>query len=148
MSALEKNKDLVRSSTEEFWNKRDLAAFGRFHAANFASHAADGEMSCEQYRALCQAFFTGFPDLQITIDDLVAEGDKVTKVWTARCTHKGNFMGIPATGKRVVVKGIYVYRVEGGKFAENWISMDNLGMMQQIGAIPMPAAASAAERNP
>ncbi len=143
MSLQEKNKDLVRSSVQEFWNKHTMASFGTFHAANFVSHGPDGEKTCEQYRAVCQAFFDGFPDLMVTNDDLVAEGDKVTKVWTARCTHTGTFMGVPASGKRIVVKGIYVYRVEGGTFVENWTSMDNLGLMQQIGAIPTAAAAAA-----
>ena len=136
MSTMERNKDLVRDSTREFWNRHDMAAFERFHAPGFVSHSAGGDESCEQYRAICQAYFTAFPDLTITIDDLVAEGDKVTKVWTARCTHTGAFLGIPPTGNRLVVKGIYVYRVQDGRFAENWTSMDFYGMMQQIGALP------------
>jgi predicted ester cyclase len=67
---------------------------------------------------------------------LVAEGDRVTKVWTANCTHKGELMGIPATGIQITVKGIEVFRIADGKIMELWSSMDNLGMMQQIGIIP------------
>jgi steroid delta-isomerase-like uncharacterized protein len=76
-----------------------------------------------------------FPDLHITTNDLIAEGDNVTKVWTVNCTHNGELMGIPATGKQIEVKGIEVLRVADGKIAENWVSMDNLGMMQQLGVI-------------
>jgi predicted ester cyclase len=69
---------------------------------------------------------------------LVAEGDKVTKVWTSTCTHQGAFLGIPSTGNRIVVKGIEVFRIADGKIAEVWVCMDNLGMLQQLGVIPPP----------
>ena len=132
----EKNKDFIRAYTEDFWNKQNIAAFEKYYTADFIVHFADGDQNCEQYKGLCQASFTAFPDLHITTDDLVAEGDKVAKVYTANSTHKGEFMGIPATGKRIVVKGIEVFRIADGKIAELWASMDNLGMMQQLGVIP------------
>lgn len=79
---------------------------------------------------------SAFPDLHITTNDLIAEGDKVIKVWTVNCTHRGELMGIPPTGNKLVVKGIEVFRIAGGKIAELWASMDTLGMMQQLGVIP------------
>ena len=85
-----------------------------------------------------RAYIDAFPDLQITTEDLIAEDDKVTKVWTAHCTHKGDFMGIPATGKQVVQKGMKVYRIENGKIAEIWFCKDDLGVLHQVGAIPPP----------
>lgn len=94
-------------------------------------------MNVEQYKGLCQAYFAAFPDLLVTTDLLVAEGDKVTKVWTVQCTNKGDFLGIPATGKQIVIKGIEVFRIKDGKIAELWASMDNLGMLQQLGVIPL-----------
>src|SRR4030065_2294667 len=99
-------------------------------------HFADGDQTSEQYKGICQAYFTAFPDLHITTDLLVAEGDKVTKVWTANSTHNGEFLGIPATGNRIVIKGIEVFRIADGKIAEVWVNMDNLGMLQQLGVIP------------
>ena len=132
----EKNKDFILAYTEDFWNKHNIAAFDKYYTADFIMHFAGGDQNREQYKGLCQAYFTAFPDLHITTDDLVAEGDKVTKVWTAKSTHKGEFMGIPATGKRIVVKGIEVFRIADVKIAEVWASMDNLGMMQQLGVIP------------
>jgi predicted ester cyclase len=74
--------------------------------------------------------------LHITTDEIIAEGDKVTRVWTANSTHKGEFMSIQATGIRITVKGIELFRTADGKIAEIWAIMDNLGMMQQLGVIP------------
>ena len=136
MTLEEKNKDFMQAYSEDFWNKQNIAAFEKYYTADFIMHNANGDMNNEQYKGLCQAYFTAFPDLHITTDDLVAEGDKVTKVWTANSTHKGELMGIPATGNQIVVKGIEVFRIADGKIAEVWASMDNLGMMQQLGVIP------------
>jgi len=133
---MKKNKDFLQAYNEDFWNKQNLAAFEKYYTADFIMHQADGDLNSEQYKGLCQAYFTAFPDLHITTDDLIAEGDKVVKVWTANCTNKGEFMGIPATGKRIVVKGIEVFRIVDEKITEIWASMDTLGMMQQLGVIP------------
>jgi steroid delta-isomerase-like uncharacterized protein len=133
---IEKNKEFITVYNEDFWNKQNIAAFEKYYAADFVVHFADGDLNAEQYKGLCQAYFAAFPDIHVTTDLLVAEGDKVTKVWTVHCTSKGDFMGIPATGKAMVVKGIEVFRIADGKIAELWASMDNLGMMQQLGVIP------------
>ena len=133
---VEKNKDFIQAYTEDFWNKQNIAAFEKYFTADFIVHDANGDQNFEQYKGLCMAYFTAFPDLRITTDELVAEGNKVAKVWTANCTHKGEIMGIPATGNQIVVKGIEMFRIEDGKILELWVSMDNLGMMQQLGVIP------------
>jgi steroid delta-isomerase-like uncharacterized protein len=133
---MEKNKELLQVFTEDFWNKHNIAAFDKYFNSDFICHNADGDMNGEQYKGLSQAFFTAFPDLHITTDYLVAEGDKVVKVWTAHSTHKGELMGMPATGKRIVVTGIEMFRIVDGKIAELWACMDNLGMFQQLGVIP------------
>jgi steroid delta-isomerase-like uncharacterized protein len=86
-----------------------------------------------------QATATGFPDLRIDLDALVAEGDLVTKRWTFRGTHTGEYMGLPASGKPVVMAGITIYRVQDGQVRETWWNYDALGMMQQMGAIPAQA---------
>ena len=132
----EKNKDFIQAFNEDFWNKHNIAAFEKYHTTDFISHYPEGDMNGEQFKGLCQAYFSAFPDLHVTVDDLIAEGDKVVKVWTAHSTHKGELMGIPPTGKAIVVKGMEVFRIADGKIAENWISQDNLGMMQQLGVIP------------
>lgn len=133
---MKNNKEFIEAFNEDFWNKHNIAAFEKYFPADFISHYPTGDMNAEQVKGLCQAYFSAFPDLHITIDDLIAEGDKVVKVWTANSTNKGEFMGIPATGKRIAVTGIEVFRIADGKIAENWVCMDNLGMMQQLGVIP------------
>jgi steroid delta-isomerase-like uncharacterized protein len=133
---MKKNKDFIQAFNEDFWNKQNIAAFEKYFTGDFISHYPEGDMNGEQVIGLCKAYFSAFPDLHITIDDLIAEGDKVVKVWTAHSTHKGELMGIPATGKAIVVKGMEVFRIVDGKIAENWVIMDNMGMMQQLGVIP------------
>ena len=133
---IEKNKAFIQAFNEDFWNKHNIAAFEKYFTADFIVHFADGDLNGEQYKGLCQAYFAAFPDLHITTDDLVAEGDKVVKVWTANSTNKSDFMGVPATGKRIQIKGIEMFRISDGMITELWVSMDNLGMMQQLGVIP------------
>ena len=79
---------------------------------------------------------TVFLDLHFTIEDMVAEDDKIVVRWTASGTHKGELMGIPPTNERVTVTGMSMDRVAHGKLVESWINWDNLGLLQQIGAIP------------
>jgi steroid delta-isomerase-like uncharacterized protein len=136
MAKEEKNKDFIKAYNEDIWNNHNMSAFEKYYAADFIDHTATGDMNLEQVKGICQAYFTACPDLNITIDLIVAEGDKVTKVWTSSGTHNGEFMGIPATGKQITIKGIEVFRIADGKIVEVWASMDNLGMLQQLGAIP------------
>jgi predicted ester cyclase len=86
-------------------------------------------------------FLTGFPDIHFAIEDQIAEGDKVVARLTMSGTHQGEFAGVPPTGKQVSVTGIDVWRVHNGKCAEHWLALDNLGLMQQLGAIPEPGQA-------
>jgi predicted ester cyclase len=88
-------------------------------------------------------FFAAFPDMQITIEDQIAEGDKAAVRVTIRGTHQGDFMGIAPTGKHVTITAIGIYRVEEGKIAETWQNLDTLGLMQQLGAIPQMAQTGA-----
>ena len=83
-------------------------------------------------------FRSAFPDFKATIDDIIAEGDKVVIRQTFSGTHKGEFMGIAPTGKRVSFGVMDIVRIAGGKFVEHWGQMDSMGMMQQLGAIPTP----------
>jgi predicted ester cyclase len=126
MSA-EENKALVRREQEELWN----------HTGNL--DAAEQLFAPDQAEAAKQEaadFREGFPDVVSTIEDLIAEGDKVVARWRARATHLGEYMSILPTGKEVEFTGISVYRIEAGKIAESWNEEDELGLMRQIGAIP------------
>ena len=114
-----------------------MAVIDELYATDFVIHdplQGDGDLGyLKQY---ARGVLTGIPDLHITTDDLIAEGDQVVKRWTARGTHKGDFMGVPATGNRIEVTGIEIYRIAGGKIVEIWGVMDSLGLMQQLGVIP------------
>jgi predicted ester cyclase len=124
--SLEENKALVRREQEELWN----------HTGNL--DAAEELFATEQAEAARQEaadFRQGFPDVVSTIEDLIAEGDKVVARWRARATHQGDYVGIPRTGKEVEFTGISVYRIEGNKIAESWTVEDELGLMRQIGVV-------------
>ena len=128
MSAQE-NKDLVRREQEELWN----------HTGNL--DAAEELFATEQAEAARQEaadFRRGFPDVVSTIEDLVAEGDKVAARWRSRATHRGEYVSIAPTGREVDFTGVSVYRIEGSKIAESWTVEDELGLMQQIGAVAEP----------
>jgi len=84
------------------------------------------------------AFHTGFPDAQLIFDDIVSEGDRVAIRFRLNMTHTGEFNGIPATNRRVSLPGITIFRFVGGKSVERWSESDFLGLMQQLGVIPMP----------
>ncbi len=133
------NKEIVRRSVEEFWNTGDLAMIDRLYAAGYVEHGNVHPGNLQQFKQAAAASFAAFPDLRLTIEELVAEGDLVVKRWTARGTHRAVFHGIPATGKRFEVSGSDIYRIAGGKLAECWGLMDALGMMQQLGVLPLAA---------
>jgi predicted ester cyclase len=87
-------------------------------------------------------YLTAFPDLHFTIEDIIAEGDTVVVRQTARGTHQGDLMGIPPTGKQVSGTGITITRVVNGKAVEDWFNGDDLGLLQQLGVVPVPGQAS------
>jgi predicted ester cyclase len=125
----EEGKAVVRREQEELWN----------HTGNL--DAAEELFAPEQAKAAKQEaadFRRGFPDVVSTIEDLIAEGDKVVARWRSCATHQGEYMGIPPSSKEVEFTGISVYRIERGKIAESWNVEDKLGLMRQIGANPEP----------
>jgi steroid delta-isomerase-like uncharacterized protein len=137
----EQNKALVRQMVEEVFNRGNISLADKFLAPDFVEHeqlppgVPSGREGVKQLTAM---FRSVFPDFKATIDDMIAEGDKVVirQTWTG--TQKGEFMGIPPTGKRVSFGVIDIIRIADGKFVEHWGQMDSMGMMQQLGAIPAP----------
>jgi steroid delta-isomerase-like uncharacterized protein len=140
MSA-EQNKSIVRRWVEEGWNKKNTALIDELYAPNFYQHEAGPEMatSREGLKQFVAMYLAAFPDLTFTIDDLVAEGDKVTWRFVATGTNKGSLMGAPASGKVASVAGIIIFRLENSRMAEAWLSLDTLGLLQQVGIIPAMA---------
>jgi steroid delta-isomerase-like uncharacterized protein len=134
----EENKALVRRFYDEVMSRGNLAAVGELSAPNLIDHnpmpgQAPGPEGIKQVVAMFRA---ALPDLNVTVDDIIAEGDKVVARTTIRGTHRGEFMGIAPTNKQVTVNSMDLVRIVNGKAAEVWHIEDALGMMQQIGAIP------------
>jgi len=123
---------------EEVWHKGNMIFVDENFATDYVDHhpALAGLPQREGFKQLVTMNRTAFPDLHFTLEDLVAENDKVVARWTARGTHKGPLRGIAPTGKQVTVTGITIFRITGGKVAERWFNEDTLGMMQQLGVIP------------
>jgi steroid delta-isomerase-like uncharacterized protein len=136
----EANKTISQRSFEEIWNQGKLDAIDALYDANQVSHGLgiDVPPGTAGLRQFVSIYRTAYPDTHFTIDDQIAEGDKVVTRWSATGTHRGEFMGIPATGKRVTVTGIAINRIVGGKIVETWNNFDALGQLQQLGVIPAP----------
>ena len=138
----EENKGIVRRMIEEGVNERDLALFDELYAPDFLYHLGSTTIEgVEAYKQFNLMSFTAFPDLRFTIEDQIAEGDKVVTRWLVSGTQKGPFQGIPPTGKYVTVTGVGINRFANGKIVENWTNMDFLGILQQLGVVPVPGQA-------
>ena len=134
----EENKAMIRRIYEEAFNKGDLAVADELMATNYVFHGPGGMefKGPEGFKQFVTMMRTAFPDLHVAIDDLVAEGDRVVHRVTVRGTHKGEMMGIAPTGKQVTITAITISRFAGGKEVESWPSLDQLGMLQQMGVVP------------
>ena len=117
-----------------------LAVIDELYATDSVYHSSTGReiRGIKDYKQHVSDFYSAFPDLHFTIDDMVVEGDKVAVRLTGTGTHKGAFRSIPPTNKTVTVSMIQIDRIAGGKFVEGWSRYDTLGLMQQLGLIPKP----------
>ena len=136
--SIEENKENARRAIEEVMNKGNLSLADELVDANYIGHAPGmpdfkGPEGFRQYMTMMR---TAFPDIHLTVEDTVAEGDKVVNRYTGRGTHKGELMGIAPTGKQITIAGMVISRYVGGKQVEAWVSSDLLGMMQQMGVVP------------
>jgi predicted ester cyclase len=126
--AFDKGKDAVMAATDELYSN------------DFVLHSATGEdmHGLKDTKKYMDDIFSAFPDIHMTLDDIVAEGDKVTVRFTVTGTHKGRFMGASPTNKKMKIWSIQIDRIASGKFVEGWERTDTLGLMQQLGLIPKP----------
>ena len=138
----ESNKALIRRWIEAGWNGHDTALVDTLYAPNVVQHDPSSPMPVTSSEALKQyvgSFLTALPDIHFTIDDLLAEGDKVLWRFTAQGTQSGPLMTIPPSGARATVTGMALFRVANDKIAEVWVNFDALGMLQAMGVIPAMA---------
>ncbi len=142
--SLDENKAIVQRILSEFWIGGNLAVLDELLAPDCINHEQSnpeqrGKAACKQWANDVRLVNRrGFPDYDITPEDIVAEGDKVVKRWVFQGTHSGEFAGIPPTGKRVTMRGITLYRLAQGRVSEMYWNYDVFGLLQQLGAIPAP----------
>lgn len=134
----EENRDVIRRAYEELWNGRNVGVADELVAEDFFNHVAppDRRRGRQSLKDVVRMFAGAFPDFRYEVEDVIAEGDKVAVRDVFRGTHWGEFMGVSATGNRVAMEAIHIYRFSEGKLAEHWVVRDDLGMMRQLGVIP------------
>ncbi|AKB82015.1 hypothetical protein MSBR3_1437 [Methanosarcina barkeri 3] len=133
----EENKAIVSRFFEEGPSKGNISAAGDLLSPDFAMHvplpASPGVEGINEVITACRA---AFEHLNVTVEDMIAEGNTVAARFTARGVHKGNFMDLPATGKPITMTGIEIFRIKDGKIVELWGEVNLLGLMQQLGIAP------------
>jgi steroid delta-isomerase-like uncharacterized protein len=131
----EANKALVSRHFAAIWNQHQLDVADELVASDYHSHfPVPGQPpGIAGFKYAVQSLYTSFPDLMISVDDLIAEGDKVVARLTAQGTHQGVFRGIPPTGRVVTWTGIRIFRIAEGKIVEHWANWDDLSLLQQLG---------------
>ena len=140
-NALERNKAVIRRFVEEVQNEKNEAAYDELNDPEFVNLSSPPGVPSDREggKLYLWGFLNAFPVSHVTIDDMIAEGDRVVTKKTFTGTHTGDFAGIPATGKTVTLQYVDIMRVREGRIVEHWLSMDQLSFMQQLGVIPAPS---------
>ena len=134
-----RNTQLVERFIQELFTRGDLTAVDRYLDPGFVNHdppfpgAPEGPEGMRQAAAMFRA---ALPDWHSELDQLVADGDIVVERFTASGTHEAELMGVPGTGRQLVLKGINIFRIEGGRIVERWGRLDELGLLRQLGLVP------------
>ena len=136
----EQNKAIVRRNYETA-DKNDLTAFSEQLAPNLVLHypGMPGPLNREALIQMMNVMFSGLTQRQHVFEDQIAEDDKVATRLTLHAVHTGEFQGMPATGKQIVVPQIAIHRIQNGKIVEVWVSSDDISMMKQLGLMPSQA---------
>lgn len=145
------NKTIVCRFLEESWNNADLAVIDEVLSEDYLGHdpsVPGGEIrGREALKDVMRQVHAGMPGVKITIDDVLGDGDRTAVRFTVRWTHRGDLFGIPASDRAVRVESLLISRHASAQIAEAWLVRDMLGLLQQIGAIPMQGAPSAGARS-
>jgi predicted ester cyclase len=134
----EQYKTAARNLIEKGFNQKDGSAFDAYFSTDLKDHALPPGVpeGFEGRKMFYSAMLAAFPYLQVKLEDVFADGDKLVSRWSVRGTHQGEMMGIPPTGKQVSVGGIAIDRFENGQSVEHWVIFIQMGLMQQLGVIP------------
>jgi steroid delta-isomerase-like uncharacterized protein len=135
------NKDIVRRQWyQELWDNWNISVADDLFTPDYVLHLPGSPpINRDGAKQVVAMFSTAFPDLKHTVDEMVSEGNTVAARWTVRGTHQGTFQGIVPAGKQIVLSGTTVHHMVNGRIVETWLSMDNLDLLQQLGAIPKPS---------
>ena len=123
--AEQENKKLIRRHIDEMWNAHNIEKLDEFISSELLDEATDHT----------QQFLTAFPDLRVTVEDMIAEGDKVFVRLHVAGTNSGPFAGQPPTGKKIQMDSFRVFRIGDGKIVQSWAMQDRLGLMEQLGLL-------------
>jgi len=136
------NKALVAKRFEEL-DRGNLGVLDELFTSDYLLHfpGAEAPLDLGQTKQFYSALYSALPDLTHTIEEQLAEGDKVVTRWTAHGTHRGELLGRASTGNEIVFSGINIYRIAGGKLAESHVNWDVIGVAHQLGLIDRRALA-------
>ena len=133
----EQNKRLARRWFEDLFSRGNLDAANEILSAEFVDHLPrEEERGIEELKHYVSIYRTAFPDIQDTVEEIVAEVDKVVVRWRSRGTHQGEFMGVAPTGRHVAFTGMRLFRIAGGLIAESWVNIDERGLQEQLSTAP------------
>lgn len=134
------NTATIRDFLDAAWNRGDTSIIDRTVAEHHVEHEPDGdEVGRGHLKETILAYRTAFPDLRMSFEDQIADGDRVVTRWIASGTHQGELNGIGATGRAAQVSGIFIHRLADGQIKESWSMFDQIGLLLQLGVIQLPA---------
>jgi steroid delta-isomerase-like uncharacterized protein len=132
----EQNKTLARRWFEDLFSRGNLDAANEILSAEFVDHLThEDERGLEELKHYVSIYRSAFPDIQDSVEDIVAEGDKVVVRWTSSGIHQGEFMGVAPTGRHVTFTGMRLFRIADNKIVESWVNIDERGLQEQLGAV-------------
>ncbi|WP_042381902.1 ester cyclase [Streptacidiphilus melanogenes] len=142
-NTIEQNKQAVTAFIDALFTRGDLAAVDTWLAEDFVNHDPPLGLGADRegMRAAGAMFREAFPDWHSELDFLVGEGDLVVERFTASGTQRGEVMGVAGDGRTVVLQGINIFRIRGGRIVERWGRLDDLGLLRQLGLVPAPTPA-------
>lgn len=134
------SESFIHRIFEAAFNRGDLAVIDKWFAPDGITHTLSWDMPTGRMglKQLIATFRTAFPDLHCTVEDEIHSGDRFAARWTMRGTHQGLFLGNPPTSRPIVVQGLVYARIKNGQVVENWILVDRMSILQQLGLIPPP----------
>jgi steroid delta-isomerase-like uncharacterized protein len=134
----EENAAVARAWAQAAWQQHDLDAAAEYLAPDWVGHYAGiGEVQgVDGFKRVAAAYLRAFPDLAIAVHDALGDGDRIVRRVSFTGTHQGPFLGVPATGRQIRVEGTVILRIVGGQIAEEWVTENLLGLLQQLGAVP------------